>query len=104
LPATQLGLQDGDCGACTAGRAARAAAAGGGKAVRRLWASGKGRFRTQGRYAAAAVRGTKWLTEDRCDGTLVRVVKGAVSVTDLVKHKTVVVKAGRTYLARAPRH
>ena len=31
---------------------------------RRLWGSGKGRFRTRGQYSAATVRGTKWLVED----------------------------------------
>jgi uncharacterized delta-60 repeat protein len=40
---------------------------------RRLWGNGRGKFRTRGRYGAATVRGTKWLTDDRCDGTLVRV-------------------------------
>ena len=41
--------------------------------VRRLWGDGKGSFRTSGRYSAATVRGTRWLTEDRCDGTVTRV-------------------------------
>lgn len=61
-----------------------AAAAGKRKAkrVRRLWGDGKGAFRTSGRYSAATVRGTRWLTEDRCDGTLTRVVRGEVSVED----------------------
>jgi uncharacterized delta-60 repeat protein len=52
--------------------------------VRRLWGDGRGRFRTRGRYGAATVRGTKWLTLDRCDGTKVRVVRGKVAVEDLV--------------------
>jgi hypothetical protein len=37
---------------------------------------------------------------DTCAGTLVKVTKGAVSVRDLVKRRTVVVTAGRSYLAR----
>lgn len=49
---------------------------------RRLWGDGKGRFRTRGRYSAATVRGTKWLVEDRCDGTLTRVARGEVEVVD----------------------
>jgi hypothetical protein len=52
------------------------------KRVRRLWGDGKGRFRTSGHYSAATVRGTRWLTEDRCDGTLTRVVRGSVEVED----------------------
>jgi len=71
------------------------------KKVRRLWGDGHGRFRTKGRSGAATVRGTKWLTEDRCDGTLVRVARGVVSVRDFVRKKTVTVKKGHQYLARA---
>jgi hypothetical protein len=37
--------------------------------VRRLWSHTTGRFRTVGRFSSATVRGTTWLTEDRCDGT-----------------------------------
>jgi hypothetical protein len=70
------------------------------KPVRKLWASGKGNFRTKGRYAAATIRGTRWETVDRCDGTLIRVSRGAVEVRDLVKKRTVVVTAGRPYLAK----
>jgi hypothetical protein len=69
----------------------------------RLWATGKGRFRTRGRYSAASVRGTTWLTEDRCDGTFTKVSRGTVSVLDRVKGKTVVLTAGQSYLARAQR-
>ena len=70
------------------------------KKVRRLWGDGKGRFRTKGRHGAATVRGTKWLTQDTCSGTLVRVKRGTVTVRDFAKKKTVVVKKGRTYVAR----
>jgi CSLREA domain-containing protein len=73
------------------------------KKKRRLWGSGKGRFRTKGSYSSATVRGTKWLTEDRCTSTLTRVVKGKVSVRDFVKKKTVLVKRGKKYLAKARR-
>jgi Tol biopolymer transport system component len=71
--------------------------------VRRLWGNGKGRFRTLGRYSGATVRGTIWLTEDRCDGTLTRVVRGRVAVEDFGRRRTVVVRAGQSYLARARR-
>jgi hypothetical protein len=72
------------------------------KPVRKLWGSGKGRFTTKGRYSSATVRGTKWLTQDRCDGTLTRVVSGIVRVRDLRLRKNIDVRAGRSYLARAP--
>ena len=58
------------------------------KRVRRLWGSGKGRFGSKGKYGAATVSGTKWLTQDRCDGTFVKVVQGVVRVRDFRKHKT----------------
>ncbi len=68
--------------------------------VRQLWGDGSGRFRTRGRYSAATVRGTRWLTADRCDGTQTRVTKGVVQVTDLPRNRQVTLRAGRSYLAR----
>jgi hypothetical protein len=59
-----------------------------------------GRFRTRGRYTAGTVLGTQWTTTDRCDGTQIAVQLHSVLVSDLVKHITVLVKAGRSYLAR----
>ena len=70
--------------------------------VRRLWGNGKGRFTTKGRYSSATVRGTKWLVQDRCDGTLTRVLRGIVLVRDFRARKNVSVRAGRSYLAKAP--
>jgi hypothetical protein len=69
-----------------------------------LRASASGRFRTRGRYAAATVRGTKWTTADRCDGTLVAVQLHSVVVNDFVKRINVVLTAGHSYLAKAPKH
>ena len=68
---------------------------------RRLWGSGKGRFRTRGRNSTATVRGTIWLTKDTCSTTTTVVREGTVTVRDLVKRKNVTVKAGRRYVARA---
>ena len=73
------------------------------KKTRKLWGDGSGSFRTRGQYSAATVRGTRWLTQDSCTSTLTRVVRGAVSVRDLVKRKTVIVRAGKRYTARAKR-
>ena len=47
------------------------------------------------------MRGTKWLVEDSCASTLTRVARGKVAVRDFVKKKTVIVKAGKKYIARA---
>ena len=68
-----------------------------------LWGNGKGKFRTNGKYSSATVRGTIWLVQDRCDGTLTKVTRGTVRVRDNRRKKTVTVKAGHSYLARAQR-
>ena len=71
---------------------------------RRLWASdNKGRFRTHGRDSVATVRGTEWITEDTCEGTLTTVVKGAVSVRNTHTGRKKLVKAGHSYLVRRKR-
>jgi hypothetical protein len=72
------------------------------KKVRHLWGDGKGDFQTRGRGAAATVRGTIWLTEDRCDGTLVRVRRGRVAVRDLRLRRTIILRAGESYVAKLP--
>jgi VCBS repeat protein len=73
------------------------------KRKRRLWGDGHGRFRTKGKRSAATVVGTKWLVEDRCTSTLTRVARGKVKVRDFAKRKTVTVRAGHRYIARAKR-
>jgi len=67
-----------------------------------LLGSGTGRFRTDGRFSAATVRGTKWGVRNRCDGTLTIVRQGVVAVTDFVTHKTIVLHTGQRFLAKAP--
>ena len=84
-------------------RAHAAAAAAKQAKTRKLWGSGHGSFRTRGQYSAATVRGTKWLVEDSCAGTLTRVAHGVVSVRDNVRHKTITLRAGKQYLARPKR-
>jgi hypothetical protein len=69
----------------------------------KLWGNGKGKFRTSGKYSSATVRGTIWLTQDECDGTLTKVTRGVVQVRDFNRKKTVTVNAGHSYLARAQR-
>ena len=89
---------------------ARGAAAGGASAaqlsrrtIRRLRANAKGRFRTRGRHSAATVRGTVWITADRCDGTLTTVKRGKVAVRDFRRKRTITLRTGKSYLARARR-
>ncbi len=81
-----------------AGKASTAATR---KKRRRIWGDGSGRFRTEGDFSSATVRGTKWLVEDRCASTLTRVVRGKVAVRDFVKRKTVIVRKGKRYVAKA---
>ena len=71
--------------------------------TRKLWGSGSGSFRTRGQYSAATVRGTEWLVQDSCAGTLTRVRKGVVSVFDQVKKRTIVLRAGKRYTAKPKR-
>jgi hypothetical protein len=71
--------------------------------TRKLWGDGSGAFSTSGQYSAATVRGTKWLVQDSCAGTLTKVVRGVVSVRDSVRRKTITLKAGHSYLARPKR-
>jgi hypothetical protein len=66
-----------------------------------LWGHDRhGRFRTRASNSVITVRGTTWYVADRCDGTLTRVTSGSVSVRDLSRRRTVVVRAGQHYLAR----
>lgn len=65
-----------------------------------LHASAHGHFSTRTHQSAATVRGTRWDTVERCDGTLTRVLRGVVTVRDFRLRRTVVVRAGHSYLAR----
>jgi RTX calcium-binding nonapeptide repeat (4 copies) len=73
------------------------------KTVRRLRGRARGRFVTRGRNSAATVRGTDWAIAERCDGTLTTVKRGRVVVRDFRARRTIVLRAGESYLARAPR-
>ena len=88
-----------DCGATASTASPKAQAS---ARRRRLWGnSSGGQFRTRGRHSSGAVRGTKWLTVDRCNGTLTVVREGIVEVHDYGNGKRVRVRAGKSYFARA---
>jgi hypothetical protein len=99
---TTLSLKGASFASCRRGRRGKRAQAAA-SIRRRLRANARGRFRTRGRHSAATVRGTVWLTADRCDGTLTKVTRGRVAVRDFRRKRTVLVRAGKSYLARAPR-
>ncbi len=96
---TELRLKGGSFNRCgsSGGRKASASA----RVVRRVRSNAVGRFRTRGRNSSATVRGTIWTTTDRCDGTLTQVRRGTVVVRDFRRRRNVVVRAGKSYLARA---
>jgi hypothetical protein len=109
---TELRLSGPAPGPCTTSSASRAAAPA--QAPRRLLTrieNGKKRknkknkkneaeWWVSGKYSDGAAKGTEWLTEDRCDGTLTTVMSGTVRVRNLARHRTVIVRAGHSYLAR----
>ena len=101
---TEVRLKGSSFASCkTRSRKGRGATTSASRRIRRLSANTRGRFRTRGRQSSATVRGTKWTTTDRCDGTLTQVTRGKVAVRDFRRKKTIVVKAGKSYLARVRR-
>jgi hypothetical protein len=100
---TELVLAGGDFSGCRSKRRSvrrGKVAAAGKRRVRRLWGRDHGgRFRTRGRGGHATVRGTRWLTEDRCRGTYFRVAEGVIDVRDKRRRRSVTVKRGGSYLA-----
>jgi hypothetical protein len=101
-PVADIVLAGGEFPACPGtsrkkkARRPRARHSRGARGVRRLWSSAKGSFRTKGRFASATVRGTKWLTEDRCLATRISVEEGVVNVYDFRRKRTMPVRAGES--------
>ncbi|HXP36591.1 MAG TPA: hypothetical protein VN817_02390, partial [Solirubrobacteraceae bacterium] len=90
-------------GCAAAARHARSsvASAARAKAPPTLWAKDNhGQYSTRGQNSVATVRGTYWETTNRCDGTLTTVKQGLVSVRDLHRHRSLLVRAGHSYLAK----
>ena len=101
---TQIRLKGSNFNRCRTGRRGQAGAAQvRRRTIRRVRSNTSGRFRTRGRYSAGTSRGTVWITADRCDGTLTTVKRGRVAVRDFRRKRTITVRAGKSYLARAPR-
>jgi hypothetical protein len=68
--------------------------------VRKLHGRGAGDFRTAGRNSVTTTRRATWVVEDRCDGTLTRVLRGQASVLDLGLDETSILTRAKSYLAR----
>jgi Ca2+-binding RTX toxin-like protein len=96
---TELRLVGGDLATCRAHGANRR------QVRRRLRARiderSPGGFEVQGQHSDGSAGGTTWVTEDRCDGTLTRVIDGTVRVRDRRRGRTIVLHVGEHYLARA---
>ena len=100
---TQLALSEALAACPSAKRASAAAVKKKKPKSRSLWGDGHGAFRTSGQYSAATVRGTNWFTKDSCDGTLTKVKSGVVEVNDFVRHKKLLLRKGKSYVARPRR-
>jgi hypothetical protein len=71
--------------------------------IRQLWGNAHGKYTTKGRYGSASVSGTVWVTEDLCDGTLIRAIKDNVIVVAFAhRHKKHDVRQGHSFFIPAP--
>lgn len=91
-----LDLEGADFGSCKGGSKSAKRSP---QKLQRLWGNGSGKAKTKGRGGAGTVRGTVWLTEERCNGTFFKVEEGTLKVRDFGRDKTVVLTAGEKYLA-----
>ena len=69
--------------------------------VRTFQVRANGLFRVSGGASRAEGGTATWHTTDRCTGTTTRVTRGKVTVYDKARRRTVTVRAGARYVARA---
>ena len=69
--------------------------------MRTLVSSATGLFRVTGGASRAQGTNAAWRTTDYCSGTVTRVTRGRVTVYDRARGRTVTVRAGKRYVARA---
>lgn len=74
---------------------------------RRLWGSGRGRYGTRGKGGTGSVVGTKYLTVEKCGGTLFKVPPQpgeghGISVDPKGKKKPIFLAPGESYFAKVP--
>jgi hypothetical protein len=100
---TTLEMEGGDFSTCDSSRKGRATASSAHPVLRKLWGKDHGgRFKTSSRGSVATVRGTEWLTADRCDGTLTRVTKGKVLVRERGTGRSKLLQKGESFFAHVP--
>ena len=104
---TEIRMKGGNFRSCRAGKTSGSGSASAAqvrrRTIRRTRSSTSGRWGARGKHSAGTSRGTVWITADRCDGTLTTVKRGKVAVRDFRRKKTILVRAGKSYLAKAPR-
>ena len=69
--------------------------------MRTLVGSGTGSFRTLGGASTTTITSGNWIVSDRCSGTVTEVGRGTASVYNKGTRKTVKVRAGQSYTAKA---
>ena len=69
--------------------------------VRTFVSRAKGLFRVTGGASFAQGVDATWRTSDRCNGTTTQVTRGRVTVYDKVRKRTLTVRPGARYVARA---
>ena len=69
--------------------------------VRTFSGSGKGVYRTIAAASSTTVTNATWIVQDRCNGTLTQIGRGTAYVYDTTRRKTVLVRSGQAYLAKA---
>ena len=101
--ATTLEMEGGNFSTCGTSRMGRATASSAHPVLRKLWGKDHGgRFKTSSRGSVATVRGTEWLTVDRCDCTLTRVTKGKVLVRERGTGRSKLLHKGESFFAHVP--
>ena len=101
-PTTELDLEGLQPSACHRGHSAARRVSRSKASHNSLWGNGHGDYMTKGHAGSATVRGTIWLTEERCDGTFFEAKRDTVVVRDFTRHRTVILHMGQHYLAPAP--
>ena len=92
----RLRTPSGAARACAAGRKPPAKGV-----VRSLKGRAKGRYRLTGKAAVGKLTNAAWTIDDRCNGTRVKVRRGKIAVRDRGRKRTITVRAGKSYLAKA---
>lgn len=94
-----LTLRGGDYSRCRTEEAMLDRSTVGGPKIRELFVDADGDYRTEGMYAAATIRGTRFAFVDACFGTLTAVEEGQVTVSDLTAEEEIELGSGENYWA-----